>query len=813
MPQPFQNAIITDDGAGLLTRAQAGEIKIEFTRVGIGDGIYMEEEKGVSALQAMIALKSEKNSYPISDISIHTGHSVKITALITNQDPVTKEVLVDSGYFINEMGLFARVKDGGDDTEILYSIAVTAGENGDFMPPYNGYNPAQIIQEYYATVNNSAEVTIQSNLGAPALADDLMKLKEEKADKDELPTKASDIGAVSTEYAGQHFVADYVSKSGKEINKAGWYRIAENPKGHDGNSCVISLKRSYNIGAPEFQKIQFMTSYTSKKFVPLAAYTGQYGEHMWTKIRHVRETDPTGQTSQEKLGEYIEVYYDGEGKSNSWLITVEDALGVYSNPWKAVAPVLTEESAPNTQVLATLDLPANFDMGHLMNKTGDTIKNAAFRFEGDYMFKFMPGVVGSGFARGALYCNRNGDEIGGIGMFGTGDTYSAAYMAVGSAAPWSSNAGLYVTADDIKWKNQRLVTQNSNTVGSGATAIGDQCAAFGYKANAGANSSVAFGSNVSSAGGFSTAVGVNTSAPGIYSTAIGYNALASVQNSLAVGHNVFATVNGAVAIGYQIQTNGSYSVAIGYSAAATNAYSVSIGRNTYAYGEWSVAIGPNAAVIQERSVAIGKDARANAPYSLALGENAYVSGNGSTAVGHNARATDNNGIQLGDPNNLSSLTCRVSLTTTSDERDKTDIEEMGCGALDFLNRIHAIRYVLNHRELYIDEKNLSEGDRKKKDKFGICAYDREAHAAGGKKGSRRRVGLSAQEVQAALLEVFGSPSYLDLVNDNLFDFDPKEVPEDVESRLSMNYTGFIPVIIKALQELSGKVDQLTEVSE
>ena len=28
MPQPFQNAIITDDGAGLLTRAQAGEIKI-----------------------------------------------------------------------------------------------------------------------------------------------------------------------------------------------------------------------------------------------------------------------------------------------------------------------------------------------------------------------------------------------------------------------------------------------------------------------------------------------------------------------------------------------------------------------------------------------------------------------------------------------------------------------------------------------------------------------------------------------------------------------------------------------------------------
>ena len=244
MPQPFQNAIITNAGAGLLTRAQAGEIKIEFTRVGIGDGTYTEEEKGVSALQVMSALKSEKNSYPISNIDVHTEHSVKITALITNQDPVTKEVLVDAGYFINEMGLFAKIKEGGDDTEILYSLAVTAGDNGDFMPPYNGYNSAQIIQEYYATVNNSAEVTIQSNLGAPALADDLMKLKKEKADKDEIPAEASDLGAVPVTYLNEHFVADYVSKSGKKVDKAGWYRIAKATGQTGENSCVISLKRS-----------------------------------------------------------------------------------------------------------------------------------------------------------------------------------------------------------------------------------------------------------------------------------------------------------------------------------------------------------------------------------------------------------------------------------------------------------------------------------------------------------------------------------------------------------------------------------------
>ena len=38
MPQPFNNAVMTNAGARLLTRAQAGEIKIEFTRIAVGNG-------------------------------------------------------------------------------------------------------------------------------------------------------------------------------------------------------------------------------------------------------------------------------------------------------------------------------------------------------------------------------------------------------------------------------------------------------------------------------------------------------------------------------------------------------------------------------------------------------------------------------------------------------------------------------------------------------------------------------------------------------------------------------------------------------
>lgn len=178
MPQPFNNAVMTNAGARLLTRAQAGEIKIEFTRIAVGNGNYTAAEKTLDALQKRAALKSLKNSYTLSDIDVFSDYSVKVTALITNQDPVTGQTLVNAGYYINEMGLFAKVKDGADSTEILYSITTTAGDNGDFMPPYNGYNPAQITQDYFATVNNSAEVTIVST-GAALLAEDANKIRDD----------------------------------------------------------------------------------------------------------------------------------------------------------------------------------------------------------------------------------------------------------------------------------------------------------------------------------------------------------------------------------------------------------------------------------------------------------------------------------------------------------------------------------------------------------------------------------------------------------------------------------------------------------
>lgn len=175
MPQPYGKAVMTDGGAALLCKAQAGKIKIEFTRVVTGSGVYSTTEKTLEALQARSALKEQKNSYPLSGIEIMSDHTIKVTALVTNQNPVNNAVLVNEGYYINEMGLYAKGQ--GDSEEILFCVTTTVA-TGDYMPAYNGNSPAQIVQDYFITISNTANVVVDVQNGAVALAVDLNAIKK-----------------------------------------------------------------------------------------------------------------------------------------------------------------------------------------------------------------------------------------------------------------------------------------------------------------------------------------------------------------------------------------------------------------------------------------------------------------------------------------------------------------------------------------------------------------------------------------------------------------------------------------------------------
>lgn len=172
----------------------------------------------------------------------------------------------------------------------------------------------------------------------------------------------ANIGSPSNEYMQEHFVEDYVTSVNAPVGSqgVGWYRIAKAEFSYY-NSCVVSLKRTYNAPAPEYQKFQLINVYDKHKFVSLAACSES---HIWTKIRETLD--------EEKTEAYIEIYlnYVSGNRDNYWRISIEDAVSPYGGAWKAITPVKTEETVSGVSVLASLDLPANFDLTYLAKKDG-----------------------------------------------------------------------------------------------------------------------------------------------------------------------------------------------------------------------------------------------------------------------------------------------------------------------------------------------------------------------------------------------------------------------------------------------------------
>ena len=152
MPQIFNDAVMTNGGAALLNKAIAGDCTIQITRMALGDGTYTAEEKTILALQQRTALKSLKQSATLSSLAIETATSVKATAVFSNES-------LAAAYHMNEIGIYAQ-EYGEPSTEVLYSVAVVGGEEGEIMPISNGTTPVRIIQSWIVTVSNSAEVTI-----------------------------------------------------------------------------------------------------------------------------------------------------------------------------------------------------------------------------------------------------------------------------------------------------------------------------------------------------------------------------------------------------------------------------------------------------------------------------------------------------------------------------------------------------------------------------------------------------------------------------------------------------------------------------
>lgn len=264
-------------------------------------------------------------------------------------------------------------------------------------------------------------------------------------------------------------------------------------------------------------------------------------------------------------------------------------------------------------------------------------------------------------------------------------------------------------------------------------------------------------------------------------------------NSTAFGNNSTASGESSIALGNNSTSSNIYSIALGYGSNATSNYSMALGREAKASAASSIALGREAIASGGASTALGLDSIAAAFYSTALGDSAVVP------------STDSRTMQLGGQDgatSLSVLRCKVNLTVTSDKRDKTDIEDI-TDALAFLERLNPVTFVSNDRVNYIsDEDKKGETFRT----YGMCEYDRIAHAAGTKKGERRRCGLLAQEVIAAMQEVYGTDNYANVVNDNFHDLAQK--PSDVENKYTLAYANLVPFLIGAIKELNAKIKDL-----
>jgi|TARA_Y100000015_G_scaffold339_1_gene398 hypothetical protein len=310
---------------------------------------------------------------------------------------------------------------------------------------------------------------------------------------------------------------------------------------------------------------------------------------------------------------------------------------------------------------------------------------------------------------------------------------------------------------------------------------------------------------------------------GSYNIAIGYRALTTANNDseIAIGYDCFAERSGhtlACGLGYQAGkwNQGARNTAIGHYSVGSNGVSDGADNTGVGYealkvvtgGNANTAVGKEALVANtdgsdntavgyyalksntsaQRSTAVGYQAvedSTTADYATGFG--AYTlrdltTGNNNTAVGafagddittganntcigYQATAssgTVNNEITLGN-SSVATLRCNTqTISSLSDARDKTDVQELPEG-LDFISKLNPVKFKWQTRD-------------------------------GNSKDGSYEAGFIAQELQSLQHDV--DADYLNLVMD--------ENPD----RLEASYGKLVPMLVKAIQELKFEVEHL-----
>jgi hypothetical protein len=425
----------------------------------------------------------------------------------------------------------------------------------------------------------------------------------------------------------------------------------------------------------------------------------------------------------------------------------------------------------------------------------------------------ISGAVGNiGIGKEALNSLTSGDYNTAIGKQALNNsTTSERSTAIGYNAGASAGTNLQL--------NAVLIGDNAGFGRSGyrTVAVGSGAMSFGLGKSA---------VNRNTAIGYHALYRIDTN--GADNIAIGHEAsqfLTTATTNIAIGDNAArsSTANGHISIGYQAgfsQTSGSNNTNVGYKsgyANTTGGFNVTLGyeagrnntgsHNTYlgfeagrakTSGNDNTVVGfraLDAETTGQRNTAIGYEALGSqdqtaASHNTAVGwqaddgnTNGYYrtnigasTGRGSatganiTNIGYSAiesSSSASNEVTLGN-SSVATLRCAVtSITSLSDERDKSEIKDLGYG-LAFIDALQPREFVWDNRpETDADGEEFYSANKGKKD-FGFIA----------------------QEVQ-------------ELDNDTL-----RLVYDSNPDKLELSYGKLVPILVQAIKELKAEVELL-----
>jgi hypothetical protein len=354
---------------------------------------------------------------------------------------------------------------------------------------------------------------------------------------------------------------------------------------------------------------------------------------------------------------------------------------------------------------------------------------------------------------------------------------------------------------------------NNTSIGAyaGDAVTGDNNTSIGYGTgyvltSGTRNSFIGYASGISATtGGYNTFLGstsgyANTTAS--YNTAIGdaasYSNTTGTYNCALGYQSLYSnTASSNTAAGYQSlysNTTGTENTALGYKSLYANTSginNIAIGNealsNYNTSGSSNIGIGVDALIISNGNgnTAVGYGAfeyNISGHYNTAIGYRAgntgiYTGDDNQTAIGAETKTTAANQVRIGDAN-VTSIGGQVGWTTLSDGRFKTDIKDDVTG-LDFINKLRPVSYFVNKESF---------------NKFiGISERTKNQQATERAKPIRRS-GFVAQEVEEVAKKLG-------------IEFSGVDAPKNDKDYYGLRYDEFVVPLVKAVQELSSKVEE------